>query len=109
MEEVESCLDNSDIADMGDEATAAEADKENLSSSSPNISQQLSASEAGSSAGKRPPSSMLTVVNEKGGRGKAAGKAAAAGSSPAAAMNSRGAMLLNLSRYVTTARREIRL
>jgi hypothetical protein len=106
MEEVESCLDNSDIADMGDETTAAEADKENLSSSSPNISQP-SASEAGASAGKRP--SMLTVVNEKGGRAKAAGKAAAAGSSPAAAMNSRGAMLLNLSRYVTTARREIRL
>jgi hypothetical protein len=98
MEEVESCLDNSDIADMADETTAAEADKENLSSSSPNISQS-SSSEAGASAGKRPPS-MLTVVNEKGGRGKAAGKAAAAGSSPAA-MNSRGAMLLNLSRYVT--------
>jgi hypothetical protein len=107
MEEVESCLDNSDVADMGDETTAAEADKENLSSSSPNISQP-SASDSGASAGKRPPSSMLTVVNEKGGRGKAAGKAAAAGSSPAA-MNSRGAMLLNLSRYVTTARREIRL
>jgi hypothetical protein len=108
MEEVESCLDNSDLADMGDEATAAEADKENLSSSSPNISQQPSASEAGASAGKRP--SMLTVVNEKGGRGgpRPAGKAAA-GSSPAAAMNSRGAMLLNLSRYVATARREIRL
>ncbi len=91
---------------MGDEATAADADKENLSSSSPNISQP-SSSEAGASAGKRPPSSMLTVVNEKGGRGKAAGKAAAAGSSPAAAMNSRGAMLLNLSRYVATPRREI--
>ncbi len=90
---------------MGDETTAAEADKENLSSSSPNIGQPAS-SEAGASAGKRP--SMLTVVNEKGGRGKTASKAAAAGSSPAA-MNSRGAMLLNLSRYVTTARREIRL
>jgi hypothetical protein len=104
MEEVESCLDNSDIADMGDETTAAEADKENLSSSSPNIGQPP-ASEAGASAGKRP--SMLTVVNEKGGRGgpRPAGKAAtaAAGSSPAA-MNSRGAMLLNLSRCVTLER-----
>jgi hypothetical protein len=103
MEEVESCLDNSDIADISDETTAAEADKENLSSSSPNISQQQPSSDAGgASAGKRP--SMLTVVNEKGGRGKAAGKAAAAGSSPAA-MNSRGAMLLNLSRCVTVAER----
>jgi hypothetical protein len=99
MEEVESCLDNSDIADMGDETTAAEADKENLSSSSPNISQP-SASDAGASAGKRPPASMLTVVNEKGGRGgpRPAGKAAAAAGSSPAAMNSRGAMLLNLSR-----------
>jgi hypothetical protein len=99
-EEVESCLDNSDMADIGDETTAAEADKENLSSSSPNIAQQQS-SEAGASAGKRP--SMLTVVNEKGGRGgpRPAGKVAAASGSSPAAMNSRGAMLLNLSRCVT--------
>jgi hypothetical protein len=63
----------------------AEANKENQRSS-PNISQPPEA--------KRPV--VLTAVNEKG-RSRSGGKGTQT-ASPAAAMNSRGAMLLNLSR-----------
>jgi len=91
MEEIENSLDNSDLAEMCEESSVAEADKENLSSSSPNIAHQLS----DPTSSKRP--TMLTVVNEKGRPRPSSGGGKGAGSSPAA-MNSRGAMLLNLSR-----------
>jgi hypothetical protein len=74
------------------------ANKENQSAS-PNIaSEQLSAvarRASSSSSGK-----LLTVVNEKNrARPGSSSNSKAAGASTTTAMNSRGAMLLNLSRY----------
>ena len=93
---VDTSMTEAGSSEDGDEAVLMEnaeedvANKENQSSS-PNVAHQLSSDL--SAAAKRSGGKLLTAVNEKGRTVKASGSG-----NKGATMNSRGAMLLNLSR-----------
>ena len=78
---------------VSEDPAAAEANKENQGSSSPNINLP-----ADSTAAKRPGGIFFTAVSEKGRSRAAAGSGKGTANNSPSAMNSRGAMLLNLSR-----------